>query len=388
MSLLNNMLADLERDGSKRTCELKNGIVLEHAAEDASSLRFFTTVISAVAFVFLCYVLWQQFVVPETDASAEPFVTQQITAQQQRPLSVLEYKAQEPLLLLAQTTRFLQNHTAKSVGWFVHASGLEVDLSLQSTPAVDKYASLQAPPVELEQASEHISDSEEVQAPVRVTKQNNESSREQSQHLQITRSSRSLDMEAVSRARALVVKGESASAETVLLAELESNSEAIVSVQLLADLYFDRAAETELAWLASNTRFADNSLRAYVLARHYALSKDNAQALTLLIEVKPHSLIEEAYLALQAGLYHQTAAYADAEKLYARLLAKNNRSLSLWLGYALASDANNRYEQALGAYRQVLRLPDLNISIKNYVQGRVDMLSATNLTASTMEPGR
>lgn len=199
------------------------------------------------------------------------------------------------------------------------------------------------------------------------------------QYLQISKSARSRDLEAVANAHSLLEKNARNQAEALLVTQIESNPEAVASVQLLADLYFDRGARAELAALSANARFSDNSLRSYVLARHYALTGENQLALSLLIREQPHTLIREKYRSLQAALYQQTGAYDEAEKLYASLLADNNRDPNLWLGYALACDANKKPTNALKAYQQVLQLQTANPKIREYVNQRMELLAANQL---------
>lgn len=199
------------------------------------------------------------------------------------------------------------------------------------------------------------------------------------QYLQISKSARSRDLEAVANAHSLLEKNARNQAEALLVTQIESNPEAVASVQLLADLYFDRGARAELAALSANARFSDNSLRSYVLARHYALTGENQLALSLLIREQPHTLIREKYRSLQAALYQQTGAYDEAEKLYASLLADNNRDPNLWLGYALACDANKKPTNALKAYQQVLQSQTANPKIREYVNQRMELLAANQL---------
>lgn len=191
------------------------------------------------------------------------------------------------------------------------------------------------------------------------------------QRLHITRSPESKDREVADRALRLIAKRQGREAEIMLLQHIEAQAQSIASVQVLADYYYDSAAMDKLTDLSANTVFVDSSLRAYVLARHYALRGENNTALTLLRKQKVHPVLEEKYLTLQAGLSQKTGAYAEAEILYESLLTRRANNPVLWLGYALACDANKKPEQALRAFREVRRLHPANKQILEYAESRI-----------------
>lgn len=207
------------------------------------------------------------------------------------------------------------------------------------------------------------------------------------QRMYIARSPESIDRNTAERALTLIAKRQGRDAEGLLLQQIETQAQSMLSIQVLADYYYDTAAMEKLADLSANTPFNEASLRSYVLARHYALRGENSTALSILLTQRAHPLLEEKYLTLQAGLSQKTGAYEAAEHLYEGLLSKRSNNPMLWLGYALASDANNKPEKALRAFKNVLHLQPANTQIVEYAQRRIQALAGqkSDVVASSWE---
>ncbi len=193
--------------------------------------------------------------------------------------------------------------------------------------------------------------------------------------LDIVRSSESKDSAVAAKAENLVKKGQYTQAEILLRNRISEHSNSPVSLRVLSDCYYSQSARAKLYELASTTHFHNQAVRNYVLAKLYVMDGKTSLAIDILENTTELAPIEVAYQTLLAGLYQKNQQYDKAEALYSRLLRIDSENISLWLGYAVASDKMNKYSQALNAYKTVHHIGLSNEKVKRYVENRIKDIS-------------
>jgi len=129
-------------------------------------------------------------------------------------------------------------------------------------------------------------------------------------------------------------------------------------------------------------------LRSYIKAR---LSVAAGQLESAVVTLQTHSFSDmlndykharidkalfEKYNSLLAALYQRQAQPLQAAEKYQFLLSIDSANTDYWLGYALSSDALQDNQNALVAYRQILRLPGAADKVQDYARKRVDVLAS------------
>lgn len=109
-------------------------------------------------------------------------------------------------------------------------------------------------------------------------------------------------------------------------------------------------------------------------AQLYLQQKNPIDALKTLQHIELASSSNETYLSLLAATYQQLQSYADAVKVYQRLVAVNPEKAENWLGLALSQEKIGNPRLAIEAYQHALNKNTLKDSITSYIRLRLNEL--------------
>jgi Flp pilus assembly protein TadD len=110
---------------------------------------------------------------------------------------------------------------------------------------------------------------------------------------------------------------------------------------------------------------------AKLLARLLIDRGEQEAAIQTLENHRPTLTDDPDYHAMLAALYQRSRRNAEAAALYRQLVqAYPNRSV-WWIGYGIASEANNNREQAVQAFRRARQLPGMSQQMRQFVDQRL-----------------
>lgn len=112
-------------------------------------------------------------------------------------------------------------------------------------------------------------------------------------------------------------------------------------------------------------------------ARRLMDKHDPKAALVLLKASQAQWDHDVEYNALLAVLYQQVGQYAQAGRLYHRLLKVQPYNGTWWAGLAVAIDAQGYTKQALEAFRQAETLGGLDATLRHYIDDRIALLQGS-----------
>jgi MSHA biogenesis protein MshN len=194
--------------------------------------------------------------------------------------------------------------------------------------------------------------------------------------LSVQPSSKYRDEKVREQASLLMTEKRWTEAEQLLLQALEQYPNYHESRQLLFNLYAKQknkvAAEAVLMQL---TNLSDTR-RTLLRARLATEMQQWEQAAVLLEKNLLGAGGNLEYIALLAAVYHQLGRYQDAVGQYQQLLGIDNRNAAYWLGLAVSFDAVADKAGALRAFRYVRLHGGLDITTNDYVEQRINALSA------------
>ena len=99
-------------------------------------------------------------------------------------------------------------------------------------------------------------------------------------------------------------------------------------------------------------------------------------AISLLRNVPPEISADPEYFELLASLYQKSGNHQDAISTYQSLIRSNSQQARWWVGMGLSHEAKGRYSEAVSSYKAALRLPELDSSLRQYSQNRINNLEA------------
>lgn len=113
----------------------------------------------------------------------------------------------------------------------------------------------------------------------------------------------------------------------------------------------------------------------YMQAKIHYSNKDITQALQLLESSQlKNGPAKEKQVGLQAALLQQVKRYEEAKQLYRSLLTEHPNNTVYWLGLAVCADALGQFIQAKQAYTQVVDDHQLQRSVREFAQRRLQEL--------------
>lgn len=196
--------------------------------------------------------------------------------------------------------------------------------------------------------------------------------------LEVTRNTAREDQRQSRQAHELVQQGRDREARMQLEQFLAAQPHSPYSSAELVSIYIDQGEiEAALAQLEQTELLSgeDTRLRARI-----DLAQGQAQrAIERLEAALAEAHENERYRALLAGLYYRGGYHAQAASAYRRLLDSFTAQPNYWLGLALALDAQQHSASAVEAYRRALssdhyHTPD-NREVRDYIEQRLAALN-------------
>lgn len=120
--------------------------------------------------------------------------------------------------------------------------------------------------------------------------------------------------------------------------------------------------------------FPDNLQFINTRAQIFLQQRNPNDSLKTLQRIELTSSSNETYLSLLAASYQQLQSFANAAKVYQRLITVNPGKAENWLGLALAQEKLDNPKLAREAYQQALSQNTLKESIVNYIKQRLTEL--------------
>ena len=114
--------------------------------------------------------------------------------------------------------------------------------------------------------------------------------------------------------------------------------------------------------------FPDNLQFINTRAQLFLQQKNPDAALKTLQRINLVNSSNESYLSLLAATYQQLQSFANAAKVYQKLLTVNPEKAENWLGFALAQEKLGNSKLAREAYQQALSKNTLKESIVGYIK--------------------
>ncbi|MGZ4995232.1 MAG: tetratricopeptide repeat protein, partial [Methylobacter sp.] len=117
--------------------------------------------------------------------------------------------------------------------------------------------------------------------------------------------------------------------------------------------------------------FPDNLQFINTRAQLFLQQKDPNGALNTLQRIDLTNTSNETYLSLLAATYHQLQSFANAAKVYQKLVTVNPGKAENWLGLALAQEKLGNPKLAREFYQQALGKNSLKEPVANYIKQRL-----------------
>jgi Flp pilus assembly protein TadD len=129
------------------------------------------------------------------------------------------------------------------------------------------------------------------------------------------------------------------------------------------------------ALLDQSLELFPQNLRLITLRSQLFLQRKQAQdALSILHRIDENHVQDETYLGLLAAAYQQNNDNFNSLKTYQKLLLINPQKAEHWLGLAIALEKQEHPQQALNAYQQALNKKTLKPVIVSYIKQRISIL--------------
>ncbi len=110
-------------------------------------------------------------------------------------------------------------------------------------------------------------------------------------------------------------------------------------------------------------------------ARLWMATNEQEKALLLLNRQKNENRNDLEYLSLLASLNQQQGQHVDAVNIYRDLLQRFPARANWWVGQAISLEALGMKQDALGAYLQARRVPQIDARLKQYTDERIRTLN-------------
>jgi Flp pilus assembly protein TadD len=122
-------------------------------------------------------------------------------------------------------------------------------------------------------------------------------------------------------------------------------------------------------------REPDKSALIKLQARLFMAKNEQVAALLLLKRLKHVNADDTGYLSMLATLHQQQGEHAEALNLYRELLDGNPERSDWWVGQAISLEGLGRNSEALQAYLEARRMPEINARLKQYADERIRALN-------------
>lgn len=147
--------------------------------------------------------------------------------------------------------------------------------------------------------------------------------------------------------------------------------ETLVVIYLKQQRYDEARRELAPALLISPDSSALIKLQARLLMANNAHDK----ALALLDRLKNENRDDQEYLSLLASLNQQQGEHVNAVNQYRDLLKMDPTQANWWIGQAISLEALGLQRDALQAYLQARRVPQIDARLKQYTEERIRALN-------------
>jgi len=125
----------------------------------------------------------------------------------------------------------------------------------------------------------------------------------------------------------------------------------------------------------SLTQLPRNIALTNILAQLYLQAQQTTNALNTLLSINPTTTQNETFLSLLAASYQQANDAQNSSTIYQKLLIINPQKAEYWLGLAMAYEKLNQATHAVTAYQQALNKNSLKPSIVSYINQRISQLN-------------
>ncbi len=125
----------------------------------------------------------------------------------------------------------------------------------------------------------------------------------------------------------------------------------------------------------SLTQLPRNIALTNILAQLYLQTQQTTNALNTLLSINPATTQDETFLSLLAASYQQANDAQNSSTIYQKLLIINPQKAEYWLGLAMAYEKLNQATHAVTAYQQALNKKSLKPSIVSYINQRISQLN-------------
>jgi len=157
----------------------------------------------------------------------------------------------------------------------------------------------------------------------------------------------------------------------IQLNPLQINARLLLTNTLLQQGLTNQSA----ALLDQSLELFPQNLRLITLRSQLFLQRKQAQdALSILHRIDEKHVQDETYLGLLAAAYQQNNDNSNSLKTYQKLLLINPQKAEHWLGLAIALEKQEHPQQALNAYQQALNKKTLKPVIVSYIKQRISIL--------------
>lgn len=179
------------------------------------------------------------------------------------------------------------------------------------------------------------------------------------------------DATTVRNARRLLAESRTDEAVQLLQAFVESSKQAAQSKYLLVQLFLATERYTQADRLLKSA--PDNLSWALLKARSHLQQSQGVEAISVLKRF-PAGVTREDYLELLAGAYQQAGQHSEAVTQYLSLLSLNPQNARWWINMGVSLEYLGQQAKALDAYRSALKIPTIDISLKQFAQRQAERL--------------
>ncbi|AHE68377.1 tetratricopeptide repeat protein [Legionella oakridgensis] len=159
----------------------------------------------------------------------------------------------------------------------------------------------------------------------------------------------------------------------LILSKFPNSTEARES---LAAIYLSHAQHNKaIQILDEGLEYEPDSLVLTMMKAHLLFDQDEAtQALRLLERFNPDIRAEPDFYGLLAAVMQALGKMDEAGSLYKSLIAIEPSNGQYWLGYGIALEHKQAYQQAAIAYRRASQSYDIEPSVRAYAENRLKHL--------------
>jgi len=329
MSLLNQVLQDLEKRNAEQPANLQNTDLLDQLKPAQSAPKKNTTLIILFGILVIAAIYGISIF---TAKQPEPLIEKKVT--QIQPIVVATPTQQKQVLTTAPRQEVI----------------------LKKTPTVVIKPAPTATPIKIKIATPKP----KVQKTKKITPATN--SKTSTAAMYFTRAKKSQDLSTQQR---LLEK-------TLQLDSKHFSAHLLLANNLLQQGTTDRAI---LSLQKSLTQLPKNTPLTNILAQLYLQTQQTTKALNTLLTINPATTQDETFLSLLAASYQQANDAQNSSTLYQKLLTINPQKAEYWLGLAMAYEKLNQATHAVTAYQQALNKNSLKPSIVSYIKQRISQLN-------------